>query len=76
MQILTHGATYREKECKDCGAIIGYSYRDVEHKTIRDAYNGSIHETTSEFIYCPECGCRLVLSLRIDGVSREIREDN
>jgi len=76
MEILKHGNTYKTIECQDCGACVGYSYRDVEHKIMRDAYNHAIHETATEFIYCPECGCRLVLSLKIDGVDREIRENN
>lgn len=72
MEILKHGETYREIECEKCRAYVGYSYRDIEHKLMNDAYNGKIHETISEFIYCPECGCRIVLSLKIDGVIREI----
>ena len=76
MKVLSHGNTYREIECQDCGAHIGYSYRDIEHKIMRDAYNSSVHETATEFIYCPECGCRLVLSLKIDGVEREILGNN
>ena len=76
MEILKHGKTYAEIECADCEAIVGYSYRDIEHKTMHDAVNGVVHETSTEFIYCPECGCRLVLSLKIDGVSREVRGNN
>ena len=70
MIILKHGKTYGEKDCLNCGAVIGYAERDVEHKTMHDAYNGNLHETSSTFIYCPECGCRLVLSLKIDGEVR------
>ena len=76
MEVIKHGGTYATKECQNCGAVIGYAYRDIEHKTMKDAYNGSVHETTTEFIYCPECGCRLVLALRIDGREREICENN
>lgn len=72
MEILKHGKTYQEKTCEMCGAQIGFSYRDIEHKMLNDAYNGKVHETVTEFVYCPECGCRIVLSLRIDGVEREI----
>lgn len=73
MEILKHGETFKEIDCEICKAKIGYSNRDIEHTLAKDAYNGHIHETVSEFIYCPECGCRLVLSLKIDGVDREIR---
>ena len=75
MEIIKHGKTYQEIECNSCKAVIGFSYRDIEHKVMRDAYNDQVHETVSEFIYCPECGCRLVLSLKIDGVDREIRNN-
>ena len=74
MIVVEHGNTYKELECELCKAKIGYSYRDIEHKIAKDAYNGKVHETVTEFIYCPECGCRIVLTLRIDGVDREIRE--
>lgn len=74
MEILKHGNTYKILECEMCKTQIGYSYRDIEHKILHDAYNGKVHETITEFIYCPECGCRIVLSLKIDGTTREIRE--
>lgn len=73
MEVIKHGKTFRETECEYCGAQIGFANRDVEHTVAKDAYGGKIHETISEFIYCPECGCRLILSLKIDGVDREIR---
>lgn len=76
MEVLKHGKFYKEMTCRACEAVIGYTDRDVEYKTMHDAYNNEVHETRSEFIYCPECGCRLVLSLKIDGVDREIRRDN
>lgn len=74
MNIIKHGSTYKTIECEMCKAQIGYAYRDVEHKLLNDAYNGQVHETVTEFIYCPECGCRIVLTLKIDGIEREIRE--
>ena len=37
---------------------VGYSYRDIEHKIMHDAYNGKVKETVTEFFFCPECGCR------------------
>ena len=72
MKILKHGSTYQEKKCKNCEAEIGFSYRDIEHKFYTDSYNGAIHETSTDFIYCPDCGCRIVLTLRIDGQERKI----
>lgn len=75
MKILKHGDTYKETTCDMCKAVIGYSYRDIEHKVMHDAYNNTVKETISEFFYCPECGCRIVLSLKIDGVEREIRNN-
>lgn len=75
MEIIKHGKTYQELECEMCKAQIGFTYRDIEHKIVNDAYNGTVHETITEFIYCPECGCRIVLSLKIDGVPREVRND-
>ncbi len=73
MKIIEHGETYKEVTCEMCHARLGYSYRDIEHKIMHDAYNGKVKETVTEFFFCPECGCRIVLSLKIDGVPREIR---
>lgn len=73
MKIIEHGSTYQEMQCELCKAKIGFSAKDVEHKVMHDAYDGAIHETVTEFVYCPECGCRIVLSLIIDGASCEIR---
>ena len=75
MEIVKHGETYKTATCKMCNATIGYAYRDIEHKVEHDAYNGVVKETVAEFFYCPECGCRIVLSLKIDGVEREICSD-
>ena len=75
MEIIKHGETYKELTCGNCKALLGYSYRDVEHSVEKDTFNNQVHETISEFFYCPECGCRIVLSLKIDGVSREIRSN-
>ena len=52
---------------------IGVADKDIQHTVAHDAYSGAIHETVTEFVYCPECGCRIVLSLSIDGKQREIR---
>lgn len=76
MDIIKHGNTYEELECQLCHAQLGYTHKDIEHSIIHDAYNGLTHETITEYLYCPECGCRIVLSLKIDGVDREIRKDN
>ena len=75
MEVVKHGESYKETTCEMCHATIGYTYRDVEHKVMHDAYNGKVKETITEFFYCPECGCRIVLSLKIDGVEREIRSN-
>lgn len=71
MEIVKHGNTYQTATCDMCSAVVGYTYRDVEHKIMHDAYQGKVRETISEFFYCPECGCRIVLSLKIDGVPHE-----
>ena len=76
MNIIKHGKTYQELDCIMCNALIGVADKDIEHKIAHDAYDGAIHETITEFVYCPECGCRIVLSLKIDGVDREIRRSN
>lgn len=76
MQVLKHGNTYEELECQLCKAQIGYTQRDIEHSVMHDAYNGNTHETITEYLYCPECGCRIVLTLKIDGVEREIRKNH
>lgn len=75
MEVINHGNTFKTITCEMCQAEIGYTYRDVEHKVMHDAYSGQVHETVTEFFYCPECGCRIVLSLKIDGAEREIRSN-
>lgn len=74
MEIFKHGKTFAEKKCDNCGAELGFTYRDIEHKTMTDVYNGKTHTTTTDFIYCPECGSRLVLFLTIDGNEHRIDE--
>lgn len=73
MDIIKHGDTYQELNCQLCHAQLGYTHKDIEHSVMKDAYNGLTHETVTEYLYCPECGCRIVLSLKIDGVDRDIR---
>lgn len=75
MEILKHGNTYDTIQCEMCKAEIGFTHRDIEHKIVHDAYEGKVHETVTEFFYCPECDCRIVLLLKIDGVDREIRKN-
>lgn len=76
MDIIKHGKTYQELDCMMCEAKIGVADKDIQHTIAHDAYGGGIHETVTEFVYCPECGCRIVLSLSIDGKQREIRRSN
>jgi DNA-directed RNA polymerase subunit RPC12/RpoP len=42
----------RRVTCRDCGSILEYLPRDVEHKTHHDYSGGS---DTYSFIKCPEC---------------------
>lgn len=72
MEIIKHGSTYQELECHICKAKLGYTHKDIQHSVMKDTYNGTVHETISEFLYCPECGGRIVLSLKIDGIDHEI----
>lgn len=75
MEVIEHGKTFKTIKCNICRAEIGYTACDIEHTSVNDVYDKRVHTTKSDYIFCPECGCRLILSLTIDGVDREICRD-
>lgn len=51
MEVLRHGNTYREVECKKCGALLSYCDKDLQQYV---AMIGS-DRIYKKGITCPEC---------------------
>lgn len=68
MEVLRHGNTYREVECKKCCALLSYSTGDIK---VRDhsgeVFGGDFHSNIKKYITCPECKEEIVLSWLVDG---------
>ena len=67
MEVLRHGNTYREVECKKCGALLSYSTGDIKVRDHSGEVFGEIHSSCKKYITCPECKEEIVLSFVIDG---------
>lgn len=67
MEVIRHGNTYKEIECKKCGALLSYYTADVKVSSNCEEYFGEIHSSCKKYITCPECKKEIVLSFRIDG---------
>ena len=67
MEVLKHGNTYNEIECKKCGALLSYNKKDIKVSRGCDDYFGVIHSWCMEYFYCPECQTQIVLCNYIDG---------
>ena len=68
MEVIRHGDTYKEIECKKCGALLSYCAADIK---IIDRYagvfGGDWYTSCKKYITCPECEKEIVLSWKIDG---------
>ena len=69
MRVIKHGNTERNVTCEVCGALLAYCHDDIKHRFELDDYSfcGPIHSFSEEWIVCPECSHKIMLSLRIDG---------
>ena len=67
MNVLKHGNTYREIECKNCGALLSYCLSEVIKKSNWDDSFGEWHGFYKEYIICPECKKEIVFSFVVDG---------
>ena len=68
MEVLRHGRTYKEVECKDCGALLSYCENDIIKKPkYYEVFGGDWHSVHEEHVTCPECNNKIMLSLIIDG---------
>ena len=73
MEVIRHGNTYREVECKKCGALLSYCEADIN---IIDDYDEVYfcrwHWIEKEYITCPECKNEIRLKYIIDGEEQEL----
>ena len=68
MEVIKHGNTYREVECKKCGALLSYCKSDIKiNSGYDDDYFGKIHSYHEEYIKCLDCGKKIILNSYIDG---------
>lgn len=73
MQVIRHGNTYREIECKNCGALLSYCDSEVIKKSdCYEVFGGDWHSYSEEYIICPECKKKIVFSSIIDGKEQKI----
>lgn len=72
MEVLRHGNTYKEVECKKCGALLSYCEADVDNDYNWDEYFGEVHSIYKEYICCPECKNEIKLKYKVDGKEQEL----
>ena len=68
IKVIKPGNTTREIECKYCNALLSYHLKDVT--TAWEEYAGGIFSI--EYIKCPECGSRVVVSSEINEKITEV----
>ena len=61
MEVIKHGNTYKEVECKKCNALLSYCESDIKKNTHHDFWDWNDHWTTELYIICPECGTKIEL---------------
>lgn len=68
MEVIRHGNTYKEIECKRCTALLSYCAADIKDGDSRtDYYNDSWHYFQRKYIVCPECKEQINISWIVDG---------
>ena len=60
IKVLRPGNTTKEIECKRCNALLSYCRNDI--KSLDTFYVDKIVE--EEYIPCPECGAKIIISSR------------
>ena len=62
MEVIKHGNTYNEVECKKCGALLSYCKADIKEDNYGEFYfiepKRNTHE---EYVTCPECRTKIIL---------------
>ena len=72
MEVIKYGNTYKEAECKKCGALLSYCEADIIVESDYYEVFGSWHDTYREYIVCPECKREIKLKYIIDGKEQEL----
>lgn len=68
MEVVRHGHTYKEVECKNCNALLSYCESDiVKRSKCEEVFGGDWYSVNEEYVTCPECNKKIMLSLIIDG---------
>lgn len=62
MEVIKHGNTYKEAECKRCGALLSYCKADIKGEGYGEAYFIKEKQNTyEEYVTCPECRTKIIL---------------
>ena len=72
MEVIKHGNTYKEVECKKCGALFSYCKSDVIKESDYCEYYDRFHWIDKKYIICPECNNTITLEFKIDGDERDV----
>ena len=72
MEIIKHGKTNKEVECKKCGALFSYCEADIiKEADYYEVFEGW-HDTYREYILCPECKNEIKLKYTVDGKEQKL----
>lgn len=66
MEVIKHGNTYKEIECKKCGALLSYCEADIKTKSRHGYYDFEEYFETTDYIECLECKEKINLKKFVD----------
>lgn len=63
MEVIRHGNTYKEVECKECGALLSCCERDIKsyEGLLPRIYNNVLYYIETFYVVCPECNNKIEL---------------
>ena len=68
MEVIRHGNTYKEVECEKCNALLSYCKADITKLSkCQEVFGGDWYSSEEQYLYCPECNEKIILSLIVDG---------
>ena len=76
MEVIRHGNTYKEAECKKCNALLSYCKVDIQSWRDEYYYSGEMCLVERQFIECPECKTQITLAYLVDGIETSFTEVN
>ena len=69
MEVIKHGNTYKEIECKNCNALLTYCKSDIRYEGSHSEGVGGLphHSQEIRYVTCPECNNWIIISNIING---------